>query len=231
MIPQDEKIELTSEIKAQLVDSMGSDESVVHAARVSIVGARAETEEGEQKGLLSFLMRNRHASPFEHITATFLLEVPIFVTREVHRHRTFSYNEVSGRYSVLQPKFYAPDFDRPLHQVGKPGSYTFEQGTDEEVLMVWTELRHAYQTAWSGYKYMLDKGIAKEVARDLLPVGVYTSFYMTGNLRNWLNFLSLRTAPDALYEIRDVAGQIETQLHKLSPTVMNLWDEYGRHSL
>lgn len=224
-------VELTSDIKATLINSMGNDETVIHAARVSIVGAEAETEEGERKGLLNFLMKNRHASPFEHITATFLVECPIFVTREVHRHRTFSYNEVSGRYSVLKPKFYAPNFDRPMTQVGKPGAYKFEQGTDEQVLEVWKELRFSYQAAWNAYEYMLDQGIAKEVARDCLPVGIFTSFYMTGNLRNWMNFLSLRTSSDALYEIRQLAGRVETQLHKLFPTVLNLWDENGRGSL
>lgn len=225
------QIEMTSEISVSLVDSMGSDESVVHAARVSIVGAKAETEEGERKGLLNFLMKNSHSSPFEHVSATFMIECPIFVTREIHRHRTFSYNEVSGRYSILQPKFYGPVFDRPLHQVGKPGSYTFEQGSDEEVLMVWRELRQSYTQAWNGYQHMLENGIAKEVARDLLPVGIFTSFYMTGNLRNFLGFLKLRTAPDALYEIREVASQIERSLSDIAPVCMKLWNENGRGTL
>lgn len=224
-------IELTSDIKATFIDSMGNDERVVHAARVSIVGADAEFEKGERKGLLNFLMSNRHASPFEHVVATFLLEVPIFVTREVHRHRTFSYNEVSGRYSVLQPKFYAPGHDRPLTQVGKPGAYKFERGSEDQFMDTLRELRFSYQSAWNAYQYLLDKGVAKEVARDGLPVGIYTSFYMTGNLRNFLNFLSLRTSPDALYEIRQVAAHIETQLHKIAPTCLNLWDEHGRNQL
>lgn len=226
-----QQIELTDQMGVTLIDYMGSDESAVHAARVSIVGARAETEEGERKGLLSFLMSNRHSSPFEHFTATFLLEVPIFVTREVHRHRTFSYNEWSGRYATLQPKFYAPAFERPLKQLGKPGAYTFTAGSKDDHISTLKELRFSYQTAWNGYEHLLDTGIAKEVARDLLPVGIYTSFYMTGNLRNWLNFLSLRTAGDALYEIRETAFKVEQELHKLSPTILNLWDENGRHQL
>lgn len=228
-----EKIELTSDLNAELVDSMGSDESVVHAARVSIVGARAETEEGERKGLLGFLMKNRHASPFEHVTATFLLDVPIFVAREVHRHRTFSYNEVSGRYSVLQPKFYAPDLDRPLVQVGKPGAYRFELPEDDAVYYkLWSDFRFTYQTTWNCYESLLGQGVAKEVARDVLPVGIYTSFYMTGSLRNWMNYLSLRTAPDALFEIRQVSDQIENQLLcEVAPECMRLWIENGRSSL
>lgn len=222
------KIELTSEIDVSLVDSMGDDDSIVHAARVSIVGARAETEEGERKGLLAFLMKNRHTSPFEHVTATFMISCPIFVVREWHRHRTQSYNEMSGRYTVLQPKFYVPSVDRPLIQIGKPGAYSFTAGSIEQWQEVKNTLEVSYQQAWRAYEGMLNAGIAKEVARDCLPVGVYTDFYATANLLNWLRFLSLRTAPDALYEIREAAGKVETLLHKKFPTVLDLWDEHGR---
>ena len=226
-----QEIELTSELGVSLIDSMGSDESVVHAARVSIVGAKAETEDGERKGLLNFLMSNSHNSPFEHVTATVMLEIPIFITREVHRHRTFSYNEVSGRYSILKPKFYVPHSDRPIVQIGKPGTYSFSQGSDEQYNALYPELQNSYQASWSTYERLLESGIAKEVARDVLPVGIYTAFYMTGNLRNWMSFLSLRTSPDALYEIRQVAFQIEQELCKIAPTCMSLWDENGRRPL
>lgn len=226
-----EQIELTSEIEVSLIDSMGDDSSIVHAARVSIVGARAETEEGERKGLLNFLMSNRHASPFEHVVATFMIRCPIFVVREWHRHRTQSYNEMSGRYTVLQPRFYIPSVDRPLVQVGKPGAYRFEQGSLEDWQSVRNTLEVSYQQSWNAYKGMLNAGIAKEVARDCLPVGIYTDFYATANLRNWLGFLSLRTHPDALFEIREAAGKVETRLHKLVPTVMDLWDENNRQGI
>lgn len=225
------RIELTSKMGVTLVDSMGTDETVVRAARVSIVGAGAETEHGERKGLLKFLMTNKHASPFEHCTATFMIECPLFVRSEWHRHRTQSFNEVSGRYSVLQPRFYVPDEDRPMTQVGKPGSYRFELGSKEDLELVRHELGTVYDYAQSAYSRMLDAGIAKEVARDCLPLGLYTAFYATANLRNWLNFLTLRTSGDALYEIREAAGQVETQLHRLFPTVLNLWDESGRNAL
>lgn len=225
------EIELCSEMGVSLIDSMGTDESVVHAARVSIVGARAETEQGERKGLLNFLMKNRHASPFEHVTATFMLEVPIFVTREVHRHRTFSYNEVSGRYSVLPQKFYVPSEERPLVQVGKPGAYTFEAGTILDYQTTLVCLQSAYEEASRQYDLMLQMGIAKEVARDCLPVAVYTAFYMTGSLRNWFNFLSLRTSSDALYEIRQTANKVEELLHTIAPVSVGLWIENGRNPL
>jgi len=222
------QVELTPDLTVTLIDSMGNDDSVTHAARVSIVGARAETEEGERKGLLNFLMSNGHLSPFEHVTATMMLEVPIFVTREIQRHRAFSYNEISARYAKRPPKFYAPQFDRELHQIGKPGKYTFEVGTDDEMLVVWSEMRFAYQTAWDAYERLLENGVAREVARNCLPVGIFTAFYMTGNLRNWMGFLSLRTAPDALFEIREVAFRIEQELYKVAPACMELWDRAGR---
>jgi thymidylate synthase (FAD) len=218
-------IELISEIGVHLISSMGDDDSVVHAARVSVVGARAETEGGERKGLLAFLMKNKHASPFEHVTATFMIECPIFVVREVHRHRTFSYNETSGRYSVLQPKFYSPHYGRPLVQEGKPGAYTFVKGTEKQHDLVADVLEGAYQFAWDAYQYQLSNGIAKEVARDCLPVGIYTSFYMTGNLRNFLNFLVLRESSDALYEIRQVAHKIHHALRTVAPECVRLWEE------
>lgn len=224
-------IELSSEMGVSLIDSMGTDESVVHAARVSIVGVRAETEGGERKGLLNFLMKNRHASPFEHVTATFMLEVPIFVTREVQRHRTFSYNEVSGRYSVLPQRFYVPSEERPLIQVGKPGAYTFETGTIMDYQTVLVCLQAAYEEASRQYDMMLNLGIAKEVARDCLPVATYTAFYMTGSLRNFFNFLSLRTSEDALYEIRDMATRMENLLFNIAPVSTGLWIENGRGPL
>ena len=170
-------------------------------------------------------------SPFEHVQATFMVSAPVFVAREWHRHRTQSYNEMSSRYTILKPRFYAPDYDRPLRQVGKPGKYTFELGTDEDMLKTWSRKRFVYQTCWDAYQDMLENGIAKEVARDVLPLGIYTEFYATANLRNWLNFLCLRTSPDALYEIRQAAGKIEEQLFKIVPTTMNLWDENNRQSL
>lgn len=224
-------VEFSSESTVQLTNSMGSDESVVHAARVSIVGARAETEEGERKGLLNFLMSNRHSSPFASVTAAFLIECPIFVAREVFRHRVFDFNEISGRYSILPPKFYIPPAGRPLIQVGKPGAYSFTEGTEEQAKNTEITLKHAYMYAWDRYQDMLRWGIAKEVARDLLPVGIFTAFYMTGNLRNWMSFLSLRTTPDALFEIREVSAQIEEQLCKVAPVCMSLWQEHGRIQL
>lgn len=225
------QIQLTSELKADLIDHMGTPLSIVNAARVSFNDTHQEMTEKDE-GLIRFLMKNRHASPFEHCVATFRIEAPIFIAREWMRHRTQSYNEWSGRYSQLEPKFYAPNYDRPLIQVGKPGEYTFEVPQDDATnIELYRELRFSYQTAWNCYEYLLDAGIAKEVARNALPVGVYTSWYATANLRNWLNFLSLRTDGQALFEIRELAFQVEEKLFDLYPTVLESWDKTGRGSL
>lgn len=223
-----ESIELKSDLTAKMLDHMGTELTIVNAARVSL--DKSSTALGESDlGLLKYLMKNRHASPFEHCVAQFYVECPIFVVREWHRHRTQSYNEMSGRYTELKPVFYAPDFNRPLIQVGKPGAYRFELPKDDKVNMqVLSDMRFSYQTAWNSYTDLLERGIAKEVARDVLPVAIYTKFYATANLRNWLNFISLRTDPQALHEIRVLAGSVETQLHKIFPNVLNNWDEFGR---
>ena len=222
------EIELTSVLAADLIDSMGTELSIVNAARVSFNQTSEELSE-KDAGLIGFLMRNRHASPFEHCVLTFRIEAPIFVAREWHRHRTQSYNEWSGRYSQLEPKFYAPDYDRPLIQVGKPGAYKFEVPEDDTInIELYREFRFSCQTTWNTYEYLLDEGVAKEVARMVLPLNIYTSWYATGNLRNWINFLSLRADEQAMFEIRQLAFQIEGEIEKKFPITIKAWNESGR---
>lgn len=222
------QIELTDELKVELIDFMGKDLTVVNAARVSLNQHSDEWGERES-GLVKFLMKNRHASPFEHCSASFRITAPIFVAREWHRHRTQSYNEVSGRYTQMLPKFYAPGFDRPLLQVGKPGAYHFEVPEDESMYyMVHDELRYCAQTCWDSYERMLDKGVAKEVARMPLNLNLYTGWYATGNLRNWVGFLALRTDEQAMHEIRQLAFQTEQILTELFPATLLEWDKSGR---
>lgn len=224
------QIKLTDKLSADLVSHMGTELSIVNAARVSLNQSSDEMAEKDQ-GLLAFLMKNRHASPFEHCVATFRISAPIFVAREWHRHRTQSYNELSGRYSELLPLFYVPTGDRPLKQVGKPGAYRFECGTDQEMRMVHREAQFAYQTAWNAYETMLEQGVAKEVARIVLPVSTYTAWFATANLRAWINFLSLRAEENALYEIRDLAFEVEKKLFGLFPVTLEAWDRAGRGPL
>lgn len=225
------EFEFTSELSARLVDWSANDEMVVAAARVSTQGVRSEdymlTPAEESSGLINFLMRNRHGTPFEHNFFCFLVEAPIAVFREWHRHRIgVSYNEESGRYKQLAPKFYLPSPERPLTQVGKPGAYEFVPGDWRQYDLLDAEIRASCAFAYRSYEAMLEKGIAREVARGVLPVYIYSSMYFTCNARSLMNFLQLRTAypPDVamfpskpMWEIARLADQMEAEFARLMP--------------
>jgi thymidylate synthase (FAD) len=183
-----------SDVSVTLMKASAMDYDVTMAARVSTIGSASAAKQDSGPGLINFLMRDRHGSPFEHANFTFMIEAPIFVAREHFRHRAgWSYNEESGRYTELKPVFYLPGEDRNLVQVGKPGAYTFEPGTDEQHARMTTNMLTAYEDAFGAYEEMLQAGIAKEVARMVLPVGIFTSYFATCNARSLMHFLSLRT--------------------------------------
>jgi thymidylate synthase (FAD) len=225
--------EFSSDVKVDLIDHMGSEASIVAAARVSTLGSKAAPE--ESAGLLAYLYNNGHASPFEHCVLTFRVEAPIFVTREMLRHRLSSFNESSGRYMELEGKFYVPAADRALAQVGKVGKYEFVQGTLAQQAQMVFSVSNASKFAWYEYREMLDAGIAREVARMVLPVNTYSTIYYTANLRSMLNFLSLRVdwGPDATYrskpqhEIELVALEIAAHIQLMYPTVFELFRKNG----
>lgn len=219
-------------MKVQLLDVMASDISVVQAARVSTQGTESLVTESSQ-GLINYLMRERHASPFEHNVFKFFVHAPIFVAREFMRHRIASYNEESGRYRQLSPDFYLPlDPARPLVQVGKTSEYKFEDETSQE-FRDWTVqvMDESYNVAWNAYQAMLDSGVAKEVARMVLPVGIYSSWYVTLNARSLMNFLSLRTASNAQWEIQQVANEMEFHFKIYMPITYAAWVANGRKSI
>jgi thymidylate synthase (FAD) len=178
------------------------------------------------KGLINFLYRERHMSPFEHGSFTFFVDTPIFVAREFMRHRTWSYNETSGRYKKLEPRFYLVDPERPITQKGKVGSYTFDGGTDEQYGTIFAQSQIAYNKSWRAYEKMLDMDIAREVARNVLPVGTMTQFYATANPRNVMQFLQLRNDKNALHEIREVAVAIEEQFAAAMPITYEAYKKY-----
>jgi thymidylate synthase (FAD) len=188
------------DVTVELVKASASDADVIWAARVSTAGEQSLDEIGEDParsaGLINYLARERHGSPFEHTSMTFFVSAPIFVFREFMRHRIASYNEESGRYRELNPVFYIPSKERKLVQVGKTGSYTFENGTKEQFEISVKAMKEAYVIAYESYKKMLDAGVAREVARVVLPVSTYSSMYVSMNARALMNFLSLRTARD-----------------------------------
>jgi thymidylate synthase (FAD) len=187
---------------------MGDDLSVVNAARVSF-GRRSEALEDRDAGLIRFLMRERHGSPFEHNAFRFHIKCPIFVAREWMRHRVGSFNERSARYSQMPEEFYVPNAEDVRTQVGKPGSYRFEAVGDELAETARETLEHAYREAYEAYRQLLAEGVAKEVARSVLPVGLYTEFYWTINARSLMNFVSLRNSETAQLEIRRFAEAVE----------------------
>lgn len=200
------EVQFRSSMGVSLVDSMGNDRSVVRAARVSTVGAN-EGQGGDR--LIAFLMREKHMSPFEHATFTFLVEAPIFTINQMVRHRIASFNIESGRYKELEPVFYVPGIERPVVQVGKTGDYTFETGTGFQRQAVFAQLANIADESWNAYQNMLNIGAAKEVARMVLPLNIYSSLYVTMNARGLMNFLSLRNEHHAQHEIRQVAKQME----------------------
>lgn len=220
------EIKFRDDIEVSLVKTNATDLDIARAAWVSVHGEDArEKDNGRVEGLINFLWRNNHTSPFEHGQFTFFVKCPIFVAREFMRHRTFSYNEESGRYSVLKPEFYIPGPERNLIQIGKPGAYEFSKGDKDQYNIVYAYLTTSAKKAYKNYEMMLSVGIAKEVARMCLPVNIYTSFYASCNLLNLIRFLNLRLADDALYEIQLVAKEMEAFFRQTTPLVYSAWSE------
>lgn len=224
---EDRQIRFTTQATVHVVDHMGDDESICRAARVSLRGSES-LQTKESAGLIKHLMRNKHGSPFEHGSMQFMIEAPIFVWREFMRHRIgFSYNEESSRWKQLDPIFYVPSVNRPVVQVGKPGDYAL---TAEPDLMreVQSTVRLSSSEAYSRYKTLLDYGVAREVARQVLPVNIFSTAYVTCNPRSMMSFLSLRAAPTALHEIRKVAEAMESYFAMWFPLTHDAYVENGR---
>jgi thymidylate synthase (FAD) len=232
-------ITFRSDMTVDLIKQAASDADVIWAARVSTRGEQSleeiSADPARSAGLINYLMRDRHGTPFEHSSMTFHVQAPIFVFREFMRHRTFSYNEESGRYRQLSPVFYLPAPDRPLVQSGKPGAYEFTAGTPEQHHVMASAVRESCQQAYAAYLAMLEAGVAREVARTVLPVGLYSSMYATCNARALMNFLSLRTRhPGSAYpsfpqrEIEMVAELMEREWARLMPLTHAAFDKNGR---
>ena len=234
-----EDIQFRDDVSVELVKSSASDADVIWAARVSTAGDKSLEDVGadpaKSEGLINYLARERHGSPFEHTSMTFFISAPIFVFREFMRHRIASYNEESGRYRELRPVFYVPSKDRKLVQVGKPGSYSFVEGTAEQHQMTVDAIKETCTLAYQNYQKLLTAGVAREVARAVLPVTLYSSMYVTMNARALMNFLSLRTAREGSHfpsypqrEIEMVAEKMEAEFAKLMPITYGAFQKSGR---
>jgi thymidylate synthase (FAD) len=234
-----EDIQFRDDVTVELVKSSASDADVIWAARVSTAGDKSLEDVGadasKSEGLINYLARERHGSPFEHTSMTFFISAPIFVFREFMRHRIASYNEESGRYRELRPVFYVPSKDRKLVQVGKPGAYSFVEGTTEQYQMTVDAIKETCTLAYENYQKLLTAGVAREVARAVLPVTLYSSMYVTMNARALMNFLSLRTAREGSHfpsypqrEIEMVAEKMEAEFAKLMPITYGAFQKSGR---
>lgn len=210
-------IEIVDHSTVELIKTNASDKDVAYAAWVSNYGDPRGKDTSRIAGLIQFLYREQHTSPFEHGSFTFLVDTPIFVAREYMRHRTWSYNETSGRYKVMEPRFYIPNANRPLVQTGKIGAYRHSAGNPDQYAFMSTQQYNLFNSAWKAYTEQLEAGIAREVARNVLPLALMTQFYATANPLNVLKFFLLRSEEQALHEIREVSATEERMLADAMP--------------
>jgi thymidylate synthase (FAD) len=239
------QLKFKSTVDVTLVQSMGGDHMVVAAAKVATTGTDAmafacEGSAVDNFGLINYLMKHRHGTPFEHGAVTFFVHAPIFVWREWHRHRIgFSYNEESGRYKQLEPCFYLPDRERPMMKVDgwKPGRPKFTRCENEDTYdRLLQNLRRSYSVSYDSYEENLAMGIDPGLARDCLPVGIYSGCWVTCNPRSLMAFLSLRTCePEAakfvsypLWEIKLAARACERMYAEADPLTHKAWQENVR---
>ena len=208
----------------RLVDAMGDDSAVVRAARVSY-GNESKGREADRK-LIHYLMKHNHGTPFEHIVFTFHIRCPIFVARQWFRHRIGSFNEISARYTELDTGFFVPTLLRQNktsnHQASIEGNFT-----EEEIQSMMSEYKYALEIVEDTYHSLLKKGMAREQARAILPLGTYTEFYWTVNLRSLFNFIRLRTAEDAQEEMRDYANAIKLIAEEQAPCCFEALESEG----
>jgi thymidylate synthase (FAD) len=208
---------------------MADDMSVVNSARVSFAQQKENGElSNADMGLINFLMRERHGTPFEHNSFRFHVKTPVFVAREWFRHRIGSFNEFSARYSEVPNDFFVPEQEDVRAQVGKPGSYSFEPLSENVSISTVEIINAANERAYETYAGLLEMGVAKEQARVVLPVSMYTQFYWTVNARALMNFLSLRTHETAQRDIRFYADAVYALVAPIMPVTFEAWEKNGR---
>lgn len=220
------KIKLLDHGYIRLIDSMGSDLSVVRSARVSYDAEwRTGEDEGKDAKLIQYLMRNKHTSPFESVTFTFEVKAPIFVFRQWHRHRTWSFNEVSARYSELLEEFYVPE----LNQVTTQSTSNKQMRTNEvnpHASISRESMELCMQECFALYHDLLNNGIPRELARIILPLSTYSKMFATVNLHNLFHFLKLRMHEHSQYEIRVYAEAILKLIEPIVPISVAAFKEH-----
>lgn len=205
----------------QYVDHLGTDLSIIQAARVSYKSP-SKGEEADKK-LLEYLFKMRHTSPFEQCNITFNIKMPIFCMRQFVRHRTFRLNEWSGRYSELKDEFYVPEQWRAQDTKNRQGSIPRESIRQAGCTQL---LKDTYKQCYECYEALLLEGVAKELARIILPVGVFTEIFVNCDLHNLMHFLYLRTDSHAQLEMQQIAWAMHSIAQPLFPWTMELWSKY-----
>ncbi|MBN1826540.1 MAG: FAD-dependent thymidylate synthase [Candidatus Eisenbacteria bacterium] len=206
----------------RVVECVGGDEAVVRSARVSF-GQETKGEEKDRK-LIRYLLTHGHETPFEHAVFQFHVKCPLFVARQWLRHRWSSFNEISGRYTVFDDEeYYVPDRIRVQENVNKQGSEVADV-PEEEHRAFGERIRAETERAIAGYRGLLEEGIAKELARIVLPLNMYTQFYWTVNARSLMNFLKLRCDAHAQYEIRQYADRLRDLFREKMPWTAEVFD-------
>jgi thymidylate synthase (FAD) len=221
----DKELKVLDKGFVRLVDYLGGDQRIVQAARVSY-GAGTKTVRQDQ-GLIDYLMRHEHTSPFEQVILTFHTKMPIFVARQWVRHRTARLNEISGRYSVMKDEFYVPEPD----QIRKQSDVNLQARSSEvfprdEAQAVIEEFKADQQTIYEHYSGMIEKGVAREIARGNLPLSLYTEWYWQIDLHNLFHFLALRLDSHAQYEIRVYAEAMAQCAKVVAPFAYEAFEEH-----
>lgn len=215
----------------KIVDRLGSDTTIIDAARMSTQGGFVSWDpyEGHPRGdtgLLEYLYKNQHMTPFEMCELVLEIQAPIFVFREWHRHRSQSYNEFSARYSQMPNLHYLPDPTRIQRQASSNKQGSAEALPLDVANRIIGDLDDAQQDVYEAYQEHLDHGVAKEIARINTPVSRYSKMRAKANLRNWLAFLALRMEKSAQYEIREYANAVAEVIKALWPRTYTLFEEY-----
>lgn len=219
----------------RLVDYMGNDLSVIRAARVSHnADWRTGEEEIKDSGLINYLMKNRHTTPFEMVEFTFEVKAPIFVIRQWHRHRTWSYNEVSARYTKLDEGFYIPMFEhigmqsKDNKQVRDLQDWNnLNQEDKDKSVSISAIISGQSKQSFEQYENLIKMGCPRELARSVLPVNAYTRMFAKVDLKNLLHFISLRSHSHAQWEIQQYSNAMLEMIEQVVPVSVSAFKKYN----
>jgi len=220
----DQEIKVLDKGFVRLIDYMGGDQRIVQSARVSY-GAGTKSYR-QDRGLIHYLIRNWHTSPFEQVQLSFHTKMPIFVARQWVRHRTARLNEISGRYSVMKDEFYLPKPEHVCYQSESNKQGRSDSVPFDEALAIITAMEREQKAAYSGYEGLLEKGVARELARTNLPISLYTEWYWQIDLHNLFHFLRLRMDAHAQYEIRVFGEALARCAKAVAPIAYEAFEEH-----